>query len=284
VGPRYNVAKTWHLLSLDAPTIAALWSWFFVRAMHLHIRTLPILLLSAATWLLYVFDRLLDGLHPGEAEMRERHLFHARHRGAFVGTALLLALPLAWIIWTRWYAPALRDDLELSVFVVLYFFCVHAESRLGRLGKTGGIPKELAVGILFAAATAIPAWSRMTAFPNGAKARLAQADLLFAVLCWMNCVAIERWEGRVSPPRRPHVSTLWAGAHLKPILLAVALCAVFGAWLMRSSNLGGVYFAAFLSCGLLFALDARRRSLSPLSLRIAADAALLTPLAVFLIR
>jgi hypothetical protein len=53
---------------------------------------------------------------------------------------------------------------------------------------------------------------------------------------------------------------------------------------MRSSNLGGVYFAAFLSCGLLFALDARRRSLSPLSLRIAADAALLTPLAVFLIR
>jgi len=42
-----------------------------------------------------------------------------------------------------------------------------------------------------------------------------------------------------------------------------------------------VYLAALLSSGLLFALDTRSSRLSPLQLRIAADAALLTPLAVF---
>jgi hypothetical protein len=40
-----------------------------------------------------------------------------------------------------------------------------------------------------------------------------------------------------------------------------------------------VYLAALLSSGLLFALDTRSSRLSPLYLRIAADAALLTPLA-----
>ena len=42
-----------------------------------------------------------------------------------------------------------------------------------------------------------------------------------------------------------------------------------------------VYLAALLSSGLLFALDARSSHFSALHLRIAADAALLTPLAFF---
>src|SRR5271156_21025 len=40
----YNLAEWWHLLSLDAPTVAALWSWFFARAMHLHLPLIPPLL------------------------------------------------------------------------------------------------------------------------------------------------------------------------------------------------------------------------------------------------
>lgn len=292
--PRYNFAKWWHLLSLDAPTIAILWSWVFAHAMHLHIPLLSILFLPAATWLLYVADRILDGLRHDwmdreRTDLRERHIFHARHRQAFVLTALILAALLAYLVFTHMYPQALRDNLFLSMFALLYLFLVHTTSRFGRVPQPGWLPKELAVGIIFAAATAVPAWSRMYKCPDLQKVHLAQAVILFALLCWINCVAIEKWEGGWPVPLESstftaaHRSTRWAGAHLKSIVSAIALFSVAGAWSAQPSGLGEVYLAAFLSSALFFGLDAQRSLFSPFSLRIAADAAMLTPLAIFLI-
>jgi hypothetical protein len=288
VGRRYNLVEWWHLLSLDAPTVAALWSWFFARAMHLRIPFLAALLLAAATWMLYVTDRILDGLGRSRAEMRERHIFYARHRGTFVAAALILAGPLLWMVLTRMYPRTLREDLFLSVFAALYLFVVHVTGNFARAGRHGWLPKELAVGILFAAATAVPAWSHLDGYPGAAKERLAQAVMLFAVLCWINCVAIEKWEaGGPSPSRAStlsglhgiHASTRWAGAHLRPILSIVALFSAARACLAPTYTLSAIYLAALLSSSLILALDAWRSWFSPLSLRIAADAALLTPIA-----
>jgi hypothetical protein len=61
----------------------------------------------------------------------------------------------------------------------------------------------------------------------------------------------------------------------------IALLSLAAALLAPSRGLTVVYLAALLSSGLLFALDTRSSRLSPLHLRIAADAALLTPLALF---
>jgi hypothetical protein len=61
----------------------------------------------------------------------------------------------------------------------------------------------------------------------------------------------------------------------------IALFSLAGALLAPSRGLMAVYMAALLSSGLLLALDLRRNHFSPLHLRIAADAALLTPLAFF---
>ena len=289
MGRRYNFVERWHLLSLDAPTVAALWSWLFARAMHLRMPLLSILLLATATWLLYVADRILDGLRLGQTELRERHIFHARHRRAFVLTALIFAVLLVWMIFTHMYSQALKDDLFLSVFALLYFFFVHASSRFGHIPRPGWMPKELVVGIIFAAATAVPTWSRMGKYSDLDKARLVEAILLFAMLCWINCVAIEKWETgwpvalESSTFPAVHRSTRWAAAHLQSIVVAIALFSLVAAWFARPSGLGEVYFAAFLSSGLFLGIDARRSLFSPLSLRIAADAALLTPMAVFLI-
>jgi hypothetical protein len=60
-----------------------------------------------------------------------------------------------------------------------------------------------------------------------------------------------------------------------------ALFSLIAAFLAPSRGLKAVYLAALLSSGLLFALDTRSSRLSPLQLRIGADAALLTPLALF---
>jgi len=261
----YNLAHWWHLLSLDAPTVAALWAWFFARAMRLHMPIFPALLLALGTWLLYVADRILDGLRESEL-LRERHYFHARHRTAFLATASFLFLLLAWYVLTRMRPEALRDDLYIGIFALLYLFVVHRRAAPPRL------PKELAVAILFAAATAVPAWSRISA----GKQQLAPAILFFALLCWINCVGIEKWEGG-----DPHASTRWASLHLRAIVTVIALFSSIAALLAPSRGLTTVYLAALLSSGLLFTLDTRSTRLSPLHLRIAADAALLTPLALF---
>ena len=261
----YNLAQWWHLLSLDAPTVAALWSCFFVRAMHLHLSLLQALLLPLGTWLLYVTDRILDGLRQSQPGLlRERHHFHARHRIAFVGAASFLAVLLAWSVLSYMRPETLRDDSYLGVFALLYLWAVHrGASRL---------PKELAVAVLFAAATAVPAWSRLGA----GKEQLAPAIIFFALLCWINCVGIEKWEGGTL-----HATTRWASLHLRPIVTMTALFSLAAALLAPSPGLAAVYLAAMVSSGLLFALDARSSRLSPLHLRIAADAALLTPLALF---
>jgi hypothetical protein len=265
----YNLAQWWHLLSLDAPTVAALWSWFFVRAMHLHLSLPQAILLPLGTWLVYVADRVLDGLRQSQAALlRERHHFHARHRTAFLWAASLFGVLLAWSVHTYMRPEALRDDSYIGVFALLYLLAVHrGASRL---------PKELAVAVLFAAATAVPAWSRLSQSSALGKLQLAPAVVFFALLCWINCVGIEKWEGGVL-----HATTRWAGLHLRPIVTMTALFSLGAALLAPSPGLAAVYLAAAGSSGLLFVLDARSSRLSPLYLRIAADAALLTPLALF---
>jgi hypothetical protein len=265
----FNLAEWWHLLSLDAPTVAALWAWFFARSMHLHVPLLQAMLLGLATWLLYVADRILDGLRhrPGEP-LRERHRFHARHRIAFVSTASLLLVLLAWCVLNRMRHEALRDDLWIAAFTLVYLCVVHRKKK-----SKSQLPKELAVAILFAAATAVPAWSRL----GVRKEQLAPAVAFFAVLCWINCVGIEKWEAGGTT----HASTRWAGLHLRAIVTMIALSAVTAALLAPSRGLMAVYLAALCSSGLFLLLDVRSPRLSPLQLRIAADAALLTPLALF---
>jgi hypothetical protein len=280
----YNLAEWWHLLSLDAPTVAALWSWFFARAMHLRLSFVPALLLALGTWLLYVADRILDGLRqrPGEL-LRERHRFHARHRTAFLVAASLLVVFLAWFVLTRMHPEARRDDAWIAAFAILYLFAVHRRTT-SVYPNAPRLPKELAVGILFAAATAVPAWSRLSAGAGLGKAQLAPAVVFFALLCWINCVGIEKWEA-CSPAQlvcvNQHASTRWASLHLRRIVTMIALFSLAGALLAPSRGLMAVYLAALLSSGLLFALDTRSSRISPLYLRIAADAALLTPLAFF---
>ena len=234
--------------------------------MHLHFAPLQAFPLALATWLLYVSDRILDGLHPANAQLlRERHQFHARHRVAFLVAGSMLLAYLAWAV-TRMRPEALRDNFFLGLATLAYLLAVHHR-------HSPRLPKELAVAILFAAATAVPAWSRLSARPG--KEQLAPAVLFFAGLCWVNCVGIEKWEsGQV------HILSRWAGVHLRAIVTTIALLSLTAALFAPSRGLVAVYLSAVLSSVLLFVLDARSRHWSPLHLRIAADAALLTPLAL----
>jgi hypothetical protein len=163
---------------------------------------------------------------------------------------------------------AVRDNSWIGIFTLSYLFAVHRKPAFT-------LPKELAVAILFAAATAVPAWSRLGAGNGLGKEQLAPAVVFFAGLCWINCLGIEKWETGGNP------TTRWASLHLRLFVTMIALFSLAAALLAPSRGLMTVYLAALLSSGLLFVLDVRSSHLSPLHLRIAADAALLTPLAFF---
>ncbi len=76
--------RLWHLASLDAPTVAVVWSFAFAWSAGIKLPDWVSALLVLAVWPVYVIDRLLDaraGLRSQNLDrLRERHLFHWRHR------------------------------------------------------------------------------------------------------------------------------------------------------------------------------------------------------------
>ena len=273
------IFQRWHLLSLDAPTVAALWAWSIARAVHIRLPWSALLLLALGTWLVYVADRILDGLRfESSGKLRERHFFYARHRGkALVGGATV-SIIILWLVVTRTNATARREDTALFAVAVAYFCLVH----LCRPGIERWFPKEAVVGMVFAAAVVVPAWSRLQEH----RTSLIAAVTLFALLCWLNCIAIEKWEcplrdkTRVLTAGLSHASTRWAQTHFSFVGWCIALLAAIAG--IRSelsagpAAMTGVYLACILSAVLFLAFD--RSRLSSVQLRIAADAVLLTPL------
>ncbi|GGG94700.1 hypothetical protein [Silvibacterium dinghuense] len=269
----------WHLLSLDAPTVAALWSWSLARALGVHPPLTAPLLLATGTWLLYVADRLLDGLRD-TAILRDRHHFSRRHRPAFLAAAIPAGALLLWLIAFHMSPAARRDDTALFALTLTYFTAVHVPGAAIRRR----LPKELAVALIFALATAVPAWVRIPHTMQSVTL-LAAATILFAGLCWLNCAAIETWESdrAMQSTTALHGTTLWLQRHLAPVsitlaaggLIAAAFCA-----LQREPRSAALFLAQALAAALLAMLHRRHHHLPVLPLRIAADAVLLTPLLI----
>ncbi|MGA8111383.1 MAG: hypothetical protein WB974_18230 [Acidobacteriaceae bacterium] len=267
----------WHLLSLDAPTVAVLWAWTLAREVGASIAWSTLAVLGIGTWLIYVGDRLLDGL-PGapRIDLRERHRFHARHRRPLLAAAAVALVALLWLI-ARMPAAARREDACVFAVAMVYAAAVHLPFLRIRF------PREVVVAVVFACACAVPAWS----LAGYAHPDLTVLAALFAALCWLNCSAIHAWERasdgrhlRPAPSRWPLVS-----------LLALAIAAASSFFLLLAwRNPGELRLAAvlFASAMLFFALDRDfRRSLkrrppdaapSALTMRVLADAILLTPI------
>lgn len=245
--------ELWHLLSLDAPTVAALWTYFIGRASHTQLPPVLPVAMFLAVWVLYAVDRLLDAreLHilpqHRRSELEARHLFHFRHRRAF-----LAIIPLAGVAVAALLPDLLRETLRLylieGALLAGWFFLVH--------GTRSRLPKELVVGLYFAAATFTPVLVRR---PQHVAARLACA-ILFAAVCSLNCFFIRAWERNATDVRG---------------LFACATVLMLTSFALAASSV--VTIPIGVSAALLCLLHLRRYQLSRTHLRCAADLALLTP-------
>lgn len=248
----------WHLLSLDAPTVAVLWMWFLAAANGVRLRWTSILAMGTAVWLLYAADRLLDC--RGQANLELRHHFHHRHRGRFLTGMVAAACGLVTML-PQIPRAALQLYLIEGSFVTAYFVLIHMPGSAKRL------PKEHAVGVFFAAATFIPTVSAVPALRRS----LVIPALLFAGLCILNCLFIDGWE---------HPGITRARRLVPPLpQLAIALLVCSGAVCVLGNGAPRQIAAAVaLSTLMLLGLHLGRHRLSPPNLRAAADLALLTPL------
>jgi len=299
----------WHLVSLDAPTVAVVWSLAFAWAGGIHLSSRVVLVLALATSCAYVGDRLLDtqvlGARAGlelsmrpelrRPELRERHYFHWRNRRVFVPLAGAAACVAA-IMALGFLPDVVRErGSVLAAAALAYFSGVHAAPWLER--RRHSLPrlvsKEFLVAVLFTAGCILPAWSRM----RQAGAREFSLTwfwidgIYFVAVAWLNCRFIARWEREKSglkagEQRRyfwafnifPAHSTDFSAAVLLASAGLLLACVAFGSHSRASALLA----AGALSALLLATLDSLRARMTPLALRAAADLVLLTPLLLFL--
>jgi len=136
--------------------------------------------------------------------------------------------------------------------VALYFAAVHfAPGPLRRAW-----PKEAAVAVLFALGASVAAWNRVRSADE------VVAILLFSCLCWINCVAIERWERRQPDG---------------PISIA-AVCVGLAALILLHQHRPVLSGAETASALAFVVLDLGRRRFTADALRVLADVALLSPI------
>jgi hypothetical protein len=270
--------RLWHLTSLDAPTVAVVWTLAFAWAAGVCLPAWIPILIALAAWTVYIADRLLDARAAFRAtnldSLRERHLFHHRHRRVLLPVGFAAACTCVWIVFTQMPSIARERNSVLAVAALAYFTGVHSPLRLPALHLSPLVKKELLVGLLFTAACALPAFSRATAqlVPN--RGPLVATAVFFALLAWLNCHAIDRWE----TPHPAHGPQIFAPAGL----LAFAALPLAGFLSWTQPRFAALVVAGAASALLVALLDRSRGRFTPLALRAAADLALLTPLALFL--
>jgi len=229
--------------------VALLWQLLFARCFRVPTGPAASLLLVLSVWLIYSADRMLDAWRG--AAPAPRHEFYRRHWRAVLpvwGGLLGLAACLSWFL----LPPQLLDrGLWLLAGVALYFIAVHSAPI-----PSAGSWKEPVVGVFFALGATLAAWSGL----RGAADLLSV--LLFSCLCWINCAAIEQWEGS---PRKFRVGFAAACVGLAAVLLLP----------LRRPLLCGAELASALA---FVFLDSRAFRIRPDLLRVLADAALLSPL------
>ncbi len=303
----YTPLAMWHLLSMDAPSVAALWMGFIARSAGVALSPASILSMFVAVWMLYAADRLLDarllGSVPAQREsfsadadgsvpsLELRHYFHHRHRRPFL-RGIAVAAVLLMVLLPGLPLRMLRLYVSLGALLIAWFLLIHTQetpkaegagSSAGAVGFQDSpaphLPKELAVGVFFPAAIFVPT---AAALPPLTRGLLAWA-ILFSAICTLNCFFLYRWE-HPAGTTDAHWTTAFALRHLRVLawltVAASVLLAITAAVPTLQMLPGGtaVGCASALASLLLLALHAFRNRMSAVHLRAMADVALLSPL------
>ncbi len=268
-----NIAPVWlwpNLLGLDAPLVAVCWQWMFSRGLGTPLPPVYHWILGLSVWCIYLADRLYDAFRSGKLPETgtDRLLFTRRNFHPLIGT-VLIAGGVNTILILR-HVPerlAINGSITAAAVSIYYILRISGKSRVASL-----VPREILCGTLFAIGTVIAPFT----FSHYHFSFLIPVSLL-GMLFSANCVLISIWEREADLAARDS-SIASSGSRIVPriagliTLIAFVSCAVafFADWQL---HLAIALAAISLRLILLF-----QKNLSLLTLRVLADAVLLTPL------
>lgn len=132
-----------HVLSLEAPVIAVIWQTMMAHTHRIALMPATTAGLALAVWLIYLTDRLLDGLGGGERPADIRHAFYRRHWKWFALVVIPAAgATLVWIALFRIPEGLLWQCLALALLIAIYLACFparHHRRIVGTLGALTGL-------------------------------------------------------------------------------------------------------------------------------------------------
>lgn len=120
--------KTLHYLSLDVVLGAVASSWMFWKMPDGNgVVNLPsILILGICTWIIYIYDRLVDNLksEPEDA----RHQFHFQHQ-YYLQVGIIILFFIAAILAFLLPRNVIYFGIALSVLILIYFYILQKKSK-----------------------------------------------------------------------------------------------------------------------------------------------------------
>lgn len=207
-----------NFVCLDAPLVAISWQWLFAHNFHLVVPLGHRIALFLTAWLIYLADRFGDSNSLRSSQPKSlRQQFCLRHLNTWLGAIVCVAIVDALAVLKAVDYGTLVPGAILGVLTILYVAINHAHSEVWET-----IPlKEFAIGCLFAAGTLLGVTPHIFA----ERWTIILAAILFAAVCWLNCVSIAIWERDLDRIQGRHsIATHWPHVNLparavSPILL-----------------------------------------------------------------
>ena len=207
-----------NFVCLDAPLVAISWQWLFAHNFHLVVPLGHRIALFFTAWLIYLADRFGDSISLRTSQPKSlRQQFCSRHRNTWLEAIICVAIVDAIVIWKAVDYGTLVPGAILGALTIVYVAINHSHSEVWEI-----IPvKEFAVGCLFAAGTLLGVTPHIFA----ESWTMILAAILFAAVCWLNCVSIAIWERDLDRIQGRHsIATHWPRMNLPvgdvlPILL-----------------------------------------------------------------
>ena len=139
-----------HVLSLEAPVIAVIWQSMMARTHQIALMPAMSAGLALAVWLIYVTDRLLDGLGEAETPSDTRHAFYRRHWRLFAWIVIpAAAAGLVWIALFHIPQGLLWQCLALALLIMIYLACFPARHHRRIVGALGGLSGIFIIVVIF---------------------------------------------------------------------------------------------------------------------------------------
>lgn len=261
-----------NLIGLDSPIVAVGWQAMFAKISGADLPWFIHLILGLSTWCIYLADRIFDVIRIRQQALTSRHRFTQQHVRNLI--VLLIIISICNLVLIIQFLP---HKLLISGCITLGLIAIYYLIRLTRLiNIITLIPREVMCGMLFSLGCAIAPYAYATS-PWIHTPTLFIPVILFGWVCSASCILISIWEKEAdSLTADPSIITTHANfiPHLaKSLTYLTAITLTLSCFF---------HWQAFLSISLSaillrFSLHYQNR-ISPLNLRVLADAVLLTPL------